>query len=58
VILRRLNSTSFVATCQPEERARIEDEVRALIESEPDLAGKDAVTVPHETFAFWTEKAG
>jgi SAM-dependent methyltransferase len=53
----RVRSTSFVATRQPEEPARIEDEVRALIASEPDLAGKDTVTVPHETFAFWTEKA-
>jgi hypothetical protein len=32
--------------------------VRALIASEPDLAGKDVVAVPHETSAFWTEKAG
>jgi SAM-dependent methyltransferase len=58
VILGRVRSTSFVATRRPKERARIEDEVRALIASEPDLAGKDAVAVPHETFAFWTEKAG
>lgn len=56
VILNRVRSTSFIATLPPEHQARIDDEVRALIAQEPTLNGKDVVTVPYETAAFYTEK--
>lgn len=57
VILNRVRSTSFIAALPPDERAKIEDEVRAFIASEPELQGKDVVTVPYETVAFDTAKA-
>jgi SAM-dependent methyltransferase len=52
VIVARVKSTSFIAALPPAEQAQIEAEVRALIESEPALRGKESVTVPYETAAF------
>ena len=52
VIVNRVRSTSFVAALAPEERAKIEAQLQALIATEPDLAGKTVVTVPYETAAF------
>lgn len=52
VIVHRVRSTSFVATLADDIRARIDADVRALIDAEPELRGKDIVTVPYETAAF------
>lgn len=38
------------------ERENIDSEIKALIANEPLLAGKDVVTVPYETAAFYVEK--
>jgi SAM-dependent methyltransferase len=56
VIVARVKSTSFIAALPAEEQARIEAQVRALIEAEPTLRGRDLVTVPYETAAFVTVK--
>jgi SAM-dependent methyltransferase len=56
VIVNRAKSTSFIASLAPEERAKVVDEIRAAIASEPELRGKGVVTVPYETAAFWAEK--
>ena len=54
VILDRVRSTSVIAALPPDERAKVEDETRALIADEfPDAS---AVTVPYETAAYWVEK--
>jgi SAM-dependent methyltransferase len=58
VILNRVRSTSFIAALGADERAAIDREVNALIASEPELAGKDVVTVPYETAAFSVQKIG
>lgn len=52
MIVHRVRSTSFVAALPEDARERIDAELRALIESEPELRGKKAVTVPYETAAF------
>jgi SAM-dependent methyltransferase len=52
VILDRVRSTSFIAALPDDERARIDAAVRALIDTEAQLRGKDVVTVPYETAAF------
>jgi SAM-dependent methyltransferase len=57
VILDRVRSTSFIAALPQAERERIDAEVRALIEAEADLRGKEIVTVPYETAAFVAVKA-
>jgi hypothetical protein len=56
VILNRVRSTSFIAALAADEREQIDSEVKALIADEPLLAGKDVVTVPYETAAFYVEK--
>lgn len=56
VILNRVRSTSFIAALAPEDRAKIEEQVNALIAAEPALQGQETVTVPYDTFAFSTLK--
>lgn len=58
VIVSRVRSTSFIAAMALQDRAKIDDQVRALIATEPELAGKAIVTVPYETAAFHIVKAG
>lgn len=58
VIVARVKSTSFIAALQAAEQARVEAEVRALIDSEPALRGKPVVTVPYGTAAFHCVKGG
>ncbi|KQR73776.1 SAM-dependent methyltransferase [Burkholderia sp. Leaf177] len=58
VILNRVRSTSFIAALDVHKRAAIDREVMALIASEPELAGKEVVTVPYETAAFSVQKIG
>ncbi|MFA9441610.1 class I SAM-dependent methyltransferase [Uliginosibacterium sp. sgz301328] len=52
VILNRVRSTSFIAAMADDDRAMVERQVRELIASTPELAGKNVVTVPYETAAF------
>jgi SAM-dependent methyltransferase len=56
VILNRVRSTSFVAALAASERAKVDEQMHALIASEPELAGKQTVTVPYTTAAFYTVK--
>lgn len=56
VILDRIRSISFMAKLPPEEWNVVEQELKTMIEEEFDNAG--TVTVPYETFAYWTEKTG
>jgi hypothetical protein len=58
VIVDRVKSTSFIAAMAPDERSTIVAEIRALIATEPALAGKDIVTVPYRTEAFYTVMTG
>jgi SAM-dependent methyltransferase len=52
VIVHRVRSTSFIASLPEAARVEIDDEVRKLIDREPELSGKREVTVPYETAAF------
>jgi SAM-dependent methyltransferase len=56
VIVERVKSTSFIAALPPAELAKVMDEVRAVIAGEPALAGRDVVTFPYETRAYWTQR--
>lgn len=56
VILNRIRSVSFIAALPPGERARVDAQLRALIASTPELRGREVVTVPYETAAYWTVK--
>ncbi len=58
VIINRARSTSFIAALPADEEAKVVAQLRDLIASEPTLAGKDVVTMPYTTVAFWAEKLG
>jgi len=58
VLLGRVRSISYIAALPPEEQAKIEEEVRALMAAEPELRGKERVTVPYQTVAFFVVKSG
>lgn len=56
VILARVLSTSFIAALPDDERAIFANEIRRFIAGEPELAGKQSVTVPYLTQAYWAER--
>jgi SAM-dependent methyltransferase len=56
VIVGRVLSTSFIAALPPDARARVADEVRALIAAEPALAGRELVAMPYRTTAYVATK--
>jgi SAM-dependent methyltransferase len=57
VIFNRVRSTSFVAALPAEERAKVDEQIRAMIAREPDLRGREVVTVPYVTAAFVAVKS-
>lgn len=57
VIFNRVRSTSFIAALPEAQRAEVEEQIGALIASEPELRGRAVVTVPYETVAFVTRKS-
>lgn len=52
VIFNRVRSTSFIAALPKAQRDKVDAQMRALIEGEPALRGKDVITVPYVTAAF------
>jgi SAM-dependent methyltransferase len=56
VILNRVRSTSFIAALPDAAREELEARLRALIDAEPALRGRDVITVPYETAAYVTVK--
>ena len=58
VLFNRVRSTSFIAALPPDQRQRIDDAIGQLIASEPDLRGRDSISVPYRTAAFVARKAG
>ena len=56
VIVDRVMSTSFIAAQSETDQDRIRNAVRALIARTPDLAGRDRVAYPYETFAYSCRK--
>jgi SAM-dependent methyltransferase len=58
VIIDRVLSTSFIAALPTSERHGVAAQVRQLIATTPDLAGKSEVTMPYVTAAFSCQKLG
>jgi len=58
VIFNRVRSTSFIAALPEAQRAKVDEQLRALIAAEPELRGRDVVTVPYETAAVVAVKKG
>jgi SAM-dependent methyltransferase len=51
VIVDRILSVSFIAALPPARQERVKSELRQLIATSPELAGKAQVTFPYETLA-------
>jgi SAM-dependent methyltransferase len=58
VIFNRVRSTSFIAALPDAQRAKVDEQIRALIIAEPELRDRDVVTVPYETAAYVAVKRG
>jgi SAM-dependent methyltransferase len=57
-VVDRIATVSFVAAMPEAERAAVLDEVRALLASHPDTAGKDELVLPYKTDVFVWERVG
>ena len=57
VIVERTLSTSFIAALNEAERAKVAAGVREIIATSPDIAGRETVSFPYETRAYWCVKA-
>lgn len=57
LLVDRVASVSFIAALPPDARAGVVDEVRALVASEPALAGRARFELPYRTDVFWTRRA-
>jgi SAM-dependent methyltransferase len=56
VIVDRILSVSFMAALPPEEQERVKAEIREVIATSPELAGRPKVTFPYETLAVVCNK--
>ena len=54
--LDRVLSVSYVASASERERARVVDEVRELLATDPELAGRDEIVMPYRTDVYWTNR--
>jgi MOSC domain-containing protein YiiM len=52
-IVDRVASISYVAAMPDERRFAVLDEVRQLLASHPDMAGKDVIELPYKAEVFW-----
>jgi ubiquinone/menaquinone biosynthesis C-methylase UbiE len=52
VIIDRVLSVSFIAALPDEQRARVADQLRALIAATSELSGRDRIAFPYQTRAF------
>ena len=57
-VVDRIASVSFIAAMPDAERAPVLDEVRALLASHPDTAGRDEVVLAYRTDVFVWERVG
>jgi SAM-dependent methyltransferase len=56
LVLQRAASISFVAALPPREKKAVEDELRRLLATHPDLRGKSEIVWPYRTDVYWCNK--
>jgi len=56
ILLDRVASVSFIASLPEVERSKVLDQVRALLESEPTLRGREQFEMPYQTRIYWCRK--
>lgn len=54
--LDRVLSVSYVASASEEERARVVAEVHELLETDPELAGRERLHIPYRTDVYWATR--
>ncbi len=52
----RFKGVSHVAVLPADEQARVLDEVRGILASHPDTAGRDELHIPYRVDAYWCER--
>jgi SAM-dependent methyltransferase len=57
-LLDRVASISFIAALPENERAKVLDQVRALLESDHGLRGQQQFELPYETRTYWCQRLG
>jgi hypothetical protein len=55
-VVRRVASVSHVAVLLDAERAAVLDEVRAVVATHPDTAGRETVAIPYRVDCYWAER--
>ncbi len=54
--LDRVLSVSYVASAPEPERERVVADVTELLDTDPELAGRDLIVMPYRTDVFWTQR--
>ncbi len=57
-VVERAASVSFVAAMEPAERGEVLSQVRALVETHPDTAGREELGLAYLTDVYWCERLG
>jgi SAM-dependent methyltransferase len=55
-VVGRFKGVSHVAVLPPAEQAAVLDEVRGILATHPDTAGRDEVRIPYRVDAYWCER--
>jgi ubiquinone/menaquinone biosynthesis C-methylase UbiE len=55
-VVGRLKGVSHVAVLPAAEQARVLDEVREILATHPDTAGRDELRIPYRVDAYWCER--
>lgn len=55
-VVDRFRSVSHVAVLPDADRTAVLDEVRALIATHPDTAGREEISIPYRVDAYWCER--
>lgn len=55
-IVDRVMSISFIAALPDYGCRGVTERVRHLLDTHPDLAGRDEIVFPHRTNVFWCER--
>ena len=56
VVVDRILSTSFIAALPEDERAKVAERVRKIVDEAPELAGREIVAFPYATRAYVCER--
>jgi hypothetical protein len=56
-VVDRFRSVSHVAVLSPDEQGAVLDEVRSMLATHPDTAGRVEIAIPYRVDAYWCEKA-